>query len=75
MKKLFALMMVAGFAVAIVACGGKKEEAAATEVATEVVDSAATVVDSAATVVDSAATKVDSSAAKTEEVAKEEVKK
>ena len=29
MKKLFALMMVAGFAVAIVACGGKKEEAAA----------------------------------------------
>ena len=29
MKKLFALMMVAGFAVAIVACGGKKEEASA----------------------------------------------
>lgn len=56
MKKLFALMMVAGFAVAIVACGGKKaEEAATTETATEVVDSAATVVDSAATVADSAA--------------------
>jgi hypothetical protein len=35
MKKLFALMMVAGFAVAILACGGKKEEAAAS------VDSAA----------------------------------
>jgi len=58
MKKLFALMMVAGFAVAIVACGGKKEEAAA-----EVVDSAATVVDSAAAVVDSAAAVVDSAAA------------
>jgi hypothetical protein len=58
MKKLFALMMVAGFAVAIVACGGKKaEEAAAT------VDSAAVVVDSAATVVDSAATVADSAAA------------
>ena len=58
MKKLFALMMVAGFAVTIVACGGKKaEEAAAT------VDSAAVVVDSAAAVVDSAATVVDSAAA------------
>jgi len=31
MKKLFALMLVAGFAFAIAACGGKKEEAAATE--------------------------------------------
>ena len=50
MKKLFALMMVAGFAVAIVACGGKKEEAA-------------TVVDSAATVVDSAAAATDTTAA------------
>lgn len=28
MKKLFALMMVGAFATAIVACGGKKEEAA-----------------------------------------------
>jgi len=28
MKKLFALMMVSAFAVAIVACGGKKEETA-----------------------------------------------
>ncbi len=61
MKKLFALMMVAGFAVAIVACGGKKAEDAAAAVdsvateATEVVDSAAEVVDSAAAVVDSAA--------------------
>jgi hypothetical protein len=58
MKKLFALMMVAGFAVAIVACGGKKAEEAAA-----VVDSAAVVVDSAATVVDSAATVADSAAA------------
>ena len=57
MKKLFALMMVAGFAVAIVACGGKKEEAAT------VVDSAATVVDSTATVVDSAAAATDTTAA------------
>lgn len=31
MKKLFALLMVAAFAVAIVACGGKKEEATAPE--------------------------------------------
>jgi hypothetical protein len=28
MKKLFAMLMVAAFAVAIVACGGKKEEVA-----------------------------------------------
>ena len=35
MKKLFAFMMVAGFAVAIVACGGKQETAQ------EAVDSAA----------------------------------
>ena len=35
MKKLFAFLMVAGFAVAIVACGGKQEAA------TEAVDSSA----------------------------------
>jgi len=58
MKKLFALMMVGAFAVAIVACGGKKEEAAAVAV-----DSAAVVVDSAATVVDSAAAATDTTAA------------
>jgi hypothetical protein len=57
MKKLFALMMVAGFAVAIVACGGKKEEAAVTAV-----DSTVVSVDSTA-VVDSIATPVDSAAA------------
>ncbi len=57
MKKLFALMMVGAFAVAVVACGGKKEEAAT------VVDSAAVVVDSAATVVDSAAAATDTTAA------------
>lgn len=51
-------MMVAGFAVAIVACGGKKEEAAA-----EAVDSSAVVVDSAAAVVDSAAAATDTTAA------------
>ena len=53
MKKLFALMMVASFAVAIVACGGKKEETAAA------VDSVVASVDSTA-VVDSIATPVDS---------------
>ena len=50
MKKLFALMMVAGFAVAIVACGGKTTEPAA-----EAVDSSAQVVDSAAAPADSTA--------------------
>jgi tRNA C32,U32 (ribose-2'-O)-methylase TrmJ len=58
MKKLFALMMVAGFAVAILACCVNKAEEAATavdSVATEVVDSAAVVADSAAAVADSAA--------------------
>jgi hypothetical protein len=55
MKKLFALVAVAAFAVAFTACGGKKvEEAAATVDSTAaavevVVDSAATVVDSTAT--------------------------
>lgn len=49
-------MMVAGFAVAIVACGGKKAEEAVVETPAEVVDSAAAVVDSAAAVaVDTAA--------------------
>ena len=54
MKKLFALMMVGAFAVAIVACGGKKEETA-----TAAVDSSVVSVDSTA-VVDSIATPVDS---------------
>lgn len=54
MKKLFALVAVAAFAVAFTACGGKKvEEASApvdsTAAAEVVVDSAATVVDSTAT--------------------------
>jgi hypothetical protein len=60
MKKIIASLIVCGFAVAMVACGGKKEEAAAAvdSVATEVeavVDSAATIIDSAAVVIDSAA--------------------
>jgi hypothetical protein len=38
MKKLFALLMVCGFAVAIVACGGKKEEATTTEDTVTVVE-------------------------------------
>lgn len=36
MKKLFAMLMVAAFAVAIVACGGKKEEAIVTDTVTVV---------------------------------------
>jgi hypothetical protein len=35
MKKLFALLMVCGFAFAFAACGGKKAEEATTEPATE----------------------------------------
>ena len=49
MKKFVASLIVCGFAVAMVACGAKKEEAAAA------IDSVATVVDSAAAVLDSAA--------------------
>lgn len=37
MKKVFALLMVGAFAVAIVACGGKKEEATAPVVDTTAV--------------------------------------
>jgi hypothetical protein len=48
MKKFIASVIVCGFAVAMVACGGKKvEEAAATA------DSVVAAVDSAATAVDS----------------------
>lgn len=57
MKKVFALVAVAAFAVAFTACGGKKAEEASAAVdstAAVVVDSAAAVVDSAAVVVDSA---------------------
>lgn len=37
MKKVFALMMVSAFAVAVVACGGKKQEADVTVDTTTVV--------------------------------------
>ena len=40
MKKLIALIAVCGFALAFVACGGKKEEAAATEDSTAVTEPA-----------------------------------
>jgi hypothetical protein len=59
MKKVIAFLAVCGFAIALVACGGKKEEASndvdstATVVETPAVDSVA--VDSTALVVDSAA--------------------
>jgi hypothetical protein len=57
MKKLFALLVVSGFAFAFVACGGKKEEAA-TEPATE---EAAPAADS--TAADTTAVAADSTAA------------
>lgn len=40
MKKLFAMLMVAAFAVAIVACGGKKTEPEAEAVDTTAVEAA-----------------------------------
>jgi hypothetical protein len=58
MKKIVASLIVCGFAVAMVACGAKKEEAAAAvdSVATAVMDSTVeAVVDSVSAVVDSAA--------------------
>jgi hypothetical protein len=57
MKKVFALLFVAGM-FTLASCESKKAAEATDSVATEVVDSAAAVVDSAATVVDSAATAV-----------------
>jgi len=54
MKKIVASLIVFGFAIAMVACGAKKEEAAAA------VDSVTTVIE---TVVDSAAAVVDTTAA------------
>jgi hypothetical protein len=58
MKRIIASLIVFGFAVAMVACGAKKEEAAAAvdSVATTVMDSTVdAVVDSVSAVVDSAA--------------------
>ena len=48
MKKFVAFVIVCGFAVAMVACGGKKEEAATAvdSVATSVMDSAVQTMDS-----------------------------
>ena len=61
MKKVIALLAVCGFAIALVACGGKKEEAAAS-------DSTATVTETPAPAADSTAAmdsvKTDSTAAK-----------
>jgi hypothetical protein len=48
MKKFIASVIVCGFAVAMVACGGKKEEET-----TDKIDSVTTVIDSAAVKVDS----------------------
>lgn len=41
MKKIIALLMVCGFAMAFVACGGKTETTESTEAATEAVDTTA----------------------------------
>jgi hypothetical protein len=57
MKNIIASLILFGFAVAMVSCGAKKEEAVATA------DSVATVIDSAIEVVDSAANAVVDSAA------------
>jgi hypothetical protein len=57
MKKVFALLFVAGM-FTLASCESKKAEETVDSVATEVVDSASTVVDSSAAVVDSAATAV-----------------
>lgn len=46
MKKLIALIAVCGFALAFVACGGKKEEAAATDSTTTVTEPAPVAPDS-----------------------------
>ncbi len=61
MKKVFALLFVAGM-FTLASCESKKTE--------EAVDSTAAVVDSAATVVDSAAAVVDSATAVVDSVAK-----
>ncbi len=57
MKKVFALLFVAGM-FTLASCDSKKTEETVDSTAAAVVDSAATVVDSAAAVVDSAATAV-----------------
>ena len=57
MKKIIASFIVFGFAIAMVACGAKKEEAAAA------VDTVTTVIESATQVVDSTANAVVDSAA------------
>jgi hypothetical protein len=66
MKKVFALLFVAGM-FTLASCESKKAEDAVDSTAaaaTEVLDSAATLVDSASAVVDSAATAVVDSVAK-----------
>lgn len=62
MKKFIASVIVCGFAVAMVACGGKK------------VEEAAAAADSVVTVVDSASVKVDSTVNAVVDSAKAEVK-
>jgi hypothetical protein len=59
MKKVFALLFVAGM-FTLASCESKKTEEAVDSTATSMVDSAAAVVDSASAVVDSAAAVVDS---------------
>lgn len=58
MKKLIALLLVCGFAVAFTSCGKKAEEAseATEEVVEDAVDAVEAAVDSATQVIDSVAT-------------------
>jgi hypothetical protein len=65
MKKLIASVIVCGFAVAMVACGGgKKAEEAAAQAKADSIRTADSIAAAAAVVVDSAAVAVDSAAVK-----------
>ncbi|MCA4894423.1 MAG: hypothetical protein IM574_10840 [Cytophagales bacterium] len=65
MKKFIASVIVCGFAVAMVACGGgKKAEEAAAQAKADSIRTADSIAAAAAVVVDSAAVAVDSAAVK-----------
>jgi hypothetical protein len=65
MKKFIASVIVCGFAVAMVACGGgKKAEEAAAQAKADSIRTADSIAAAAALVVDSAAVAVDSAAVK-----------
>lgn len=62
MKKVFALLMVCGFAFAFVACGGGNKEAA-TEETTPATEETAPAADTTAAAADTTATAADTTAA------------